>query len=325
MTAKLSLDGKAADLYGEDITDLTVEVEYETATRTCPSTFDNDKSDNQGLRVHVYDTAKKQFQIPDAVVPRCASEGASADTSEFKFEYTSSPFAFWISRHSSGNVIFDTRFTPLVFSDQFLHIASKLPSDANVYGPSEIVSMSGFRRDPAGSHSVLWTRDAGTPVEENVYGAHPFHMETRYSNSGPSKSHGVFLRNSHGMEISQTPSAMTYNILGGTLDFYFIAGPSQLDIMRQYAQIVGLPARQPFWAFGLHMCRWNRDDDKGEWGTPEGVWEIVQKMKEAGVPLETIWSDLDYMDKVRNWDSNVKWRLVSSSVPFFRCRGNRTS
>jgi alpha-glucosidase len=56
------------------------------------------------------------------------------------------------------------------------------------------------------------------------------------------------------------------------------------------------------------MCRWNRDDPKGEWGTPEGVWEIVGKMKEAGVPLETVWSDLDYMDKVRNWDSNEKWR-----------------
>lgn len=268
-----------------------------------------------GLRVHIYDTARQQFQIPESTLFRCASEASPASASELEFHYSESPFAFWVSRRSTGDVIFDTRSSPLVVSDQFLHIATKLPGDANVYGPSEIISESGFRRDPAGTHSTLWTRDAGTPINENIYGAHPFYMETRYpsafstgTSASQTQSHGVFLRNSHGMDISQTPSAMTYNIIGGTLDFYFIAGPSQQDVVRQYAQIVGLPARQPFWAFGLHMCRWNRDDTKGEWGTPEGVWEIVTKMKEAGVPLETVWSDLDYMDKVRNWDSNERWR-----------------
>jgi hypothetical protein len=30
----LTLDGAAADLYGKDIKDLTIEVEYETSTRT---------------------------------------------------------------------------------------------------------------------------------------------------------------------------------------------------------------------------------------------------------------------------------------------------
>lgn len=144
-------------------------------------------------------------------------------------------------------------------------------------------------------------------MNENLYGAHPFYMETRYptdtASATPSQSHGIFLLNSHGMTIAQSPHSMTYSLLGGTFDFYIISGPSQKDVIRQYSEIVGLPARQPFWAFGLHMCRW-----QGEWKTPEGVRGIVEKMREAGVPLETVWSDLDYMRKIRNWDSNDDWR-----------------
>jgi alpha-glucosidase (family GH31 glycosyl hydrolase) len=51
------------------------------------------------------------------------------------------------------------------------------------------------------------------------------------------------------------------------------------------------------------MCRWN-----GDWRTPEDVKEVVRKMKEAEVPLETVWSDLDYMDRFRNFEGGEKWR-----------------
>lgn len=40
----------------------------------------------------------------------------------------------------------------------------------------------------------------------------------------------------------------------------------------------------------------------GTFATPEGVLEVVKKMKEAEIPLETVWSDLDYMDRKRNFE-----------------------
>jgi alpha-glucosidase (family GH31 glycosyl hydrolase) len=62
--------------------------------------------------------------------------------------------------------------------------------------------------------------DAGT----NLYGNHPIYFEHR--NTG---SHGVFLFNSNGMDIkiNQTEkgqSYLEYNVIGGVLDFYFLAG-----------------------------------------------------------------------------------------------------
>lgn len=57
----------------------------------------------------------------------------------------------------------------------------------------------------------------------------------------------------------QSETSLEYNIIGGVLDFYFLAGGSDdpTEAARQYAEIVGLPAEVPYWSFGLHQCRWN--------------------------------------------------------------------
>jgi alpha-glucosidase len=166
-----------------------------------------------------------------------------------------------------------------------------------MYGPGEIVSSSGFRRNSVKDRTTLWNRDDGCPIDQNIYGSHPF-----YLSSSTKGSFGVFLLNSHAMEMTTKDHTLRYDVLGGTFDLYLLAGPKAIDVVRQYAEIVGKPARMPFWAFGLHMCRWN-----GDWTTPEGVRDVVRKMKAAGVPLETVWSDLDYMDRFRDFENGGKW------------------
>lgn len=137
--------------YGKDIPSLTLSVEYETSSR---------------LHVHIYDTPVKQFQIDDSILPRPKRTlfgTDSADKSDLKFNYENSPFAFWVTRKSDGEVLFDTRkdgipihedpsdilgtpsnYTvmpahPLVFEDQYLQLSSKLPVGANIYGLGEAV------------------------------------------------------------------------------------------------------------------------------------------------------------------------------------------
>lgn len=137
--------------YGTDIPSLTLSVEYETSSR---------------LHVHIYDTPVKQFQIDDNILPRPKRTlfgTDSADKSDLKFGYENSPFAFWVTRKSDGQILFDTRkdgipihedpsdtlgspsnYTvmpahPLVFEDQYLQLSSKLPVGANIYGLGEAV------------------------------------------------------------------------------------------------------------------------------------------------------------------------------------------
>lgn len=111
---------------------------------------------------------------------------------------------------------------------------------------------------------------------------------------GASGSHGVFLLNSNGMDINidQTDSGdqfLEYNIIGGVLDFSFLAGPSPSEVSRQYAEVVGLPAMMSYWTFGFHQCKY------GYWDVNYAA-EVVANYSTANIPLETLWSDIDYMD-----------------------------
>jgi alpha-glucosidase (family GH31 glycosyl hydrolase) len=41
---------------------------------------------------------------------------------------------------------------------------------------------------------------------------------------------------------------LTFHIISGLLDFYFVAGPNPLAVVDQYTKLIGQPA--PFWSFG---------------------------------------------------------------------------
>lgn len=48
-----------------------------------------------------------------------------------------------------------------------------------------------------------------------VDGSHPFYMEVMQAGS----AHGVFLRNSNGMDVELTQSSLTYRVTGGKIPF----------------------------------------------------------------------------------------------------------
>ncbi|KAF3058062.1 putative alpha/beta-glucosidase agdC [Daldinia childiae] len=94
------------------------------------------------------------------------------------------------------------------------------------------------------------------------------------------------------INIDQTDSGdqfLEYNIIGGVLDFYFLAGPSPSEVSRQYAEVVGLPAMMSYWTFGFHQCKY------GYWDVNYAA-EVVANYSTANIPLETLWGDIDYMD-----------------------------
>ncbi|KAK0269426.1 hypothetical protein LTR91_020502 [Friedmanniomyces endolithicus] len=135
---------------------------------------------------------------------------------------------------------------------------------------------------------TTWNRDAYlVPPGTNLYGDHPVYFDHRGSNG----THGVFLLNSNGQNliIDDTDGQyLEFNILGGVLDFYFLAGPSPVKVAQQYSEVVGKSAMMPYWGLGFHQCRYGMHD------TYE-VAEVVANYIAAGIPLETMWTDIDYM------------------------------
>jgi alpha-glucosidase len=90
---------------------------------------------------------------------------------------------------------------------------------------------------------------------------------------------------------------LEYNTIGGVFDFYFLAGPEPAAVSRQYAEVVGLPAIPPYWSLGFHQCKYG-------WPTIDHVAQVVANYSAAGIPLETVWGDIDYMNDKRDFTTD---------------------
>lgn len=135
ITADLTLAGAACNVYGNDIEELTLTVEYQN--------FD---------RLHVEIQPKyigqensTWFILPEEILqkPGVDTEGC-ASQSDLYFTWNNDPtFSFKVTRNSTGDVLFSTEGTKLVYEDQFIEFKTGLPENYNLYGLGEV--MHGLR------------------------------------------------------------------------------------------------------------------------------------------------------------------------------------
>ncbi|KAJ7042059.1 alpha-glucosidase [Mycena alexandri] len=274
LTASLKLAGKACNVFGTDIASLSLNVVYETTNR---------------IHVKITDPTSARYEVPDSVLPRpSGANPVDPKSAAIKFNFTTSPFGFSILRTSTSEVLFSTASHPIIYEPQYLRVKTNVAANANIYGLGEHTNT--FRLDPDNTTITLWSRDAfGVPTGSNLYGNHPIYFEHRTTGT-----HGVMLLNSNGMDVKLTPGALEYNVIGGVLDFYFLAG-SETDptqVAKQYAEIVGTPAEVPYWSFGFHQCRFG-------YNNYIDVAGVISNYSIAKIPLETMWTDIDYMDRRR--------------------------
>jgi alpha-glucosidase len=241
------------------------------------------------IHVKIQDAANSVYQVPESVLPRPSSKGSSSKRANIQFKYTASPFSFSITR--GKEILFDTSAASLVFESQYLRLRTSLPDNPNLYGLGE--HSDPFRLNTTNYIRTLWSQDSyAIPAGANLYGNHPIYFDHRSSGT-----HGVFFLNSNGMDVkinnvNGRKQYLEYNTLGGVLDFYFLAGPTPVAVSQQYAEVVGTPAMMPYWSFGFHNCRYGYQD-------AFAVAEVIYNYSKAGIPLEVMWTDIDYMDRRR--------------------------
>ncbi|KAL3421192.1 glycosyl hydrolase family 31 [Phlyctema vagabunda] len=274
LTADLKLGGAACNIYGNDVTDLKVTVNYDSESR---------------LHVKIEDAGKVAYQVPTSVFAIPSSdESVSADDAALEFSYETSPFSFTVTRKSNGEVLFDTWSSTLIFEDQYLRVRTSLPDDPNLYGFGE--HTDSMRLNTTNYTRTLWSRDSyGVPSGQNLYGNHPIYFDHR----GSKGTHGVFLLSSSGMDVKINKTEadgqyLEYNLMSGILDFYFLEGPSPNEVAEQYSQVVGKATMMPYWGFGFHQCRYGYRDFYS-------IAEVIYNYSSSGIPLETMWTDIDYM------------------------------
>lgn len=312
LTADLDLAGAGCSVYGNDVENLTLTVEYQDTGR---------------LHVEIqprYLGPQNQtwFLLPEELVPKAPTTGdASADTSDFAVTWTNDPsFSFTVARKSTNDTLFTTAGSVLVYQDQFIEFVSTLPENYNLYGLGEVIH--GFR---LGNNltRTLFAADVGDTIDANIYGSHPIYLETKYFQDGryvasptdtsadyTSYTHGVFLRNAHAQEILLRPETITWRILGGTVDLYFYSGPSATDVIADYqTSTIGLPAMHPYWSQGYHQCRWGYRS----WAE---LQEVVDNFAKFDIPLETIWTDIDYMNQYRDFENDQNTFSYAEAADF---------
>lgn len=83
------------------------------------------------------------------------------------------------------------------------------------------------------------------------------------------------------------------------LDLYIIEGESIKDIVKQFRRMIGRSYIAPKWAFGYGQSRWSYMDE-------DEIREVVKEHRDAGIPLDSVYMDIDYMERYKDFTINEK-------------------
>ena len=101
------------------------------------------------------------------------------------------------------------------------------------------------------------------------------------------------------------------------LELYIIEAVGLKDIVREFRALIGRSYTPPLWAFGFGQSRWGytcRDD----------ILTVADRYREAGIPLDMIYLDIDYMDSFKDFTvSGERFPDFSGFVKEMKDRGIR--
>jgi alpha-glucosidase (family GH31 glycosyl hydrolase) len=256
------------------------------------------------VRVRITDFNQTRWEVPDVINITQYFNG----TLNYNITYTSSPFGLNITRVKDNAVIFNLDPSqPFQFDDQDLILVNNYNKTTNFYGLGERVQTQ-FQLAP-GVYTTF-NKDQvpvenGKPPGNNMYGSHPFYLAV---DNDTMSATGGFLLNSNAMDTYVDSDYILFRPIGGALDFFGFAGPSIESVLMQYHSLIGMPALVPYWGLGWHQCRW------GYANTTELQW-VYNNYTANGLPLDVLWSDIDYMDAYKDFTvSQVNFTGLGSFV-----------
>ncbi len=95
------------------------------------------------------------------------------------------------------------------------------------------------------------------------------------------------------------PDEYTIHFDGGQYTEYVLAGPAMADVLSAYTWLTGRAGLPPLWALGYHQSRWFEY-------TQDAVEALGRRHRDAGIPCDVLWLDIEYMDgyRVFTWDAD---------------------
>ncbi|KAI9481280.1 MAG: alpha glucosidase [Benjaminiella poitrasii] len=283
--------------YGNAISELVVDVEFETTER---------------IHVKIYDKDKRQAQVPNSrlgfIRPTnnlnqgkrrkgTANNRNPGSMIEYELKYATNPFGFKVvmNHHSSNTTtdLFDTTNLPFVFEDTYLEMSTRLP-DRGVTISEKYSNKK--NKTSTGDESLF---------RYGVQQQQAFYIDVRHNTTAL----GVFLLNSHRLNITNNGAQITYKTFGGILDFYFFLpkdGKAK-SVTQAYANFVGKPLLPAHWMLGYHHLH-------PIFLNVSSMENIVNIYKQQRIPLETHWIQANLTDALAMNDSSNSIALFSKQL-----------
>lgn len=135
-----------------------------------------------------------------------------------------------------------------------------------------------------------------TETKSSLYAAHNFLMLSGSDNFGIFIDFPARIR----WDIGYTSKNKTVITIDGTdFDFYYIKGNKPIEIVKEFRSAIGKSYIPPFWAFGYQQSRWSYPDAKT-------VDSVIDGYDKAGIPLDCVYLDIDYMDSYKDFTVDDK-------------------
>ena len=156
LVATLSLAGIACNVYGTDVETLDLTIQYQSA----------DRLSIQIVPAIIDASNASQYLLPDHLIylPTADADAITTSlTNELDFTWSNEPtFSFSVFRKSTGDTLFSTEGTKLVYENQFIEFVSSLPEEYNLYGLGEVIH--GLRLGNNFTRTIF-AADSGDPVD----------------------------------------------------------------------------------------------------------------------------------------------------------------
>ena len=108
---------------------------------------------------------------------------------------------------------------------------------------------------------------------------------------------GFFIDNGYKGNVEFGRDELRARFDGGQYTEYVFAGPSLRAVLEAYTFVTGRMPLPPLWSLGHHQCRWHDYD-------AERLVALGQRYRERGIPCDSLWLDIGYMDGYRVYTWN---------------------
>ena len=192
----------------------------------------------------------------------------------------------------TGAVVRDLPYTdgmPAPFTLKDNSFVLRMDDKTRVYGLGE--TMRGINKRGWIYESFCTDEPFHTEEKRSVYGAHNFLIidgEERF---------GAFfdIPGKITFDIGYTDSdTITITPEKFALDLYIITADSLKAIVGEFRALIGKSYIPPKWAFGYGQSRWG-------YVTEEDIQKCADSYRDAGIPLDMLYLDIDYMDSFKDF------------------------